>query len=142
MTENRRPFDELRVIGSPQGFQVYDSARRKLNILALDLFLRPGNAPLMQIAMPAGNIDVVGKSLFAVVDPVTGKPRVVKRIEWADGQSTDFPEPEKVQAMANPAAGVQEMPPMRQNGPGAIGEPREPAVEPTGPAAPNEQGHA
>ena len=122
-------FGELRVIGSPQGFQVYDSSRRKLNILALDLFLRPGNAPLMQIAMPAGNIDIVGKALFAVVDLATGKPRVVKRIEWADGQSTDFPEPEKAQAAA-PAAGNG------RNGPVGPEHPAEAAVEPTGPAAP------
>ena len=97
-------FGELRVIGSPQGFQVYDSSRRKLNILALDLFLRPGNAPLMQVAMPAGNIDIVGKALFAVVDLATGKPRVVKRIEWADGEHTDFPELEKAAAVVNPNA--------------------------------------
>jgi hypothetical protein len=96
-------IDTLRVIGSPQGFAVYDNARRKLNVMALDLFIRPGNPPLMQIAMPAGNIDVVGKSLFAVVDMATGKPRIVKRIEWADGEVTDFPEPEKVQAAMHPA---------------------------------------
>ena len=95
MADSRAPLDQLRVIGSPQGFAVYDNARRKLNVMALDLFIRPGNPPLMQIAMPAGNIDVVGKALFAIVDVATGKPRVVKRIEWADGESTDFPEPEK-----------------------------------------------
>ena len=99
MADSRAPLDQLRVIGSPQGFAVYDNARRKLNVMALDLFIRPGNPPLMQIAMPAGNIDVVGKALFAIVDLATGKPRVVKRIEWADGQSTDFPEPEKVAAV-------------------------------------------
>ena len=102
MAETRGPLDQLRVIGSPQGFAVYDNARRKLNVMALDLFIRPGNAPLMQVAMPAGNIDVVGKALFAVVDPGTGKPRVVKRIEWADGEHTDFPEPEKAESVVNP----------------------------------------
>ena len=95
-------LDTLRVIGSPQGFAVYDNARRKLAIMALDVFIRPGQPPLMQIAMPAGNIDVVGKALFAVVDPETGKPRVVRRIDWADGSSVDFPDPEKVQAAVNP----------------------------------------
>jgi hypothetical protein len=99
MSEN---LDTLRVIASPQGFAVYDNARRKLNVMAFDLFVRPNNAPLLQIAMPAGNVDVVGKALFAIVDLATGKPRIVKRIEWADGESTDFPEPEKVQTAVNP----------------------------------------
>jgi hypothetical protein len=104
MPENKSSsLDTLRVIGSPQGFAVYDNARRKLNVMALDLFIRPGNAPLMQIAMPAGNIDVVGKALFAIVDVATGKPRVVKRIEWADGEHTDFPEPEKAESVVNSA---------------------------------------
>ena len=110
MSETKQPLDQLRVIGSPQGFAVYDNARRKLNVMALDIFMRPGNAPLMQIAMPAGNIDVVGKALFAVVDVGTGKPRVVKRIEWADGEDTDFPEPEKAQAVVNPNANGQGVP--------------------------------
>ena len=135
-------FGELRVIASPQGFAVYDSSRRKLNILALDLFLRPGNPPLMQIAMPAGNIDIVGKALFVVVDLATGKPRVVKRIEWADGQSTDFPEPEKVGAVVNPAADGRASSPMSQNGPVGPDSPAEVLVEPTGPAGANTQGSA
>jgi hypothetical protein len=104
MTETRGRFDTLRVIGSPDGFAVYDTGRTKLNIMALDLFIRPGNPPLMQVAMPAGMIDVVGKALFAIVDVATGKPRVVKRIEWADGESTDFPEPEKVESVVNSKA--------------------------------------
>ena len=108
----RRPLDELRVIASPQGFAVYDSNRRKLSVHALDVFVRPGHAPMMQIALPAGNIDVVGKSIFAVVDPASGKPRVVRRIEWADGEHTDFPEPEKSQNVSaanneGPIAGAE-----------------------------------
>ena len=110
MADSRGPLDQLRVIGSPQGFAVYDNARRKLNVMALDLFIRPGNPPLMQIAMPAGNIDVVGKALFAIVDLATGKPRIVKRIEWADGEHTDFPEPEKAPAVVNPNADGQDGP--------------------------------
>lgn len=101
-------FEELRIIGSPKGFAVYNSGRRKLSVMALDLFVRPGQPPLMQIAMPAGNIDVVGKALFAIVDVATGKPRVVRKIEWADGQSTEFPDPEKVQAVVNPNANEQD----------------------------------
>jgi hypothetical protein len=107
MAETQGPLDQLRVIGSPQGFAVYDNARRKLSIMALDVFIRQGHPPLMQIAMPAGNIDVVGKTLFAIADPQTGKPRVVKRIEWADGESTEFPDPEKVQAVFNSNANGQ-----------------------------------
>jgi hypothetical protein len=99
-------LDTLRVIASSQGFAVYDNARRKINVMALDLFIRPGNQPLMHIAMPAGNVDVVGKALFAIADPATGKPRIVKRIEWADGESTDFPEPERQ------AEGEQKVPPV------------------------------
>jgi hypothetical protein len=110
MAETRAPLDQLRVIGSPQGFAVYDNARRKLNVMALDLFIRPGNPPLMQIAMPAGNIDVVGKALFAIVDVATGKPRVVRRIEWADGEHTDFPEPEKAEPVFNKDANGQDGP--------------------------------
>lgn len=104
MAETRGSLDTLRVIGSPQGFAVYDNARRKLNVMALDLFIRPGNPPLMQIAMPAGNVDVVGKALFAIVDLATGKPRIVTRITWADGETTDFPVPEKVESVVNPNA--------------------------------------
>jgi hypothetical protein len=102
MAETRGRFDTLRVIGSPDGFAVYDTGRNKLNIMALDLFIRPGNPPLMQVAMPAGMIDVVGKALFAIVDVDTGKPRVVRRIEWADGAHTVFPEPEKAPSVVNP----------------------------------------
>ncbi len=95
MNENRRVMDELRLIASPQGFQIFDSARKKLSVHACDVFIRPGMAPVMQIALPAGHVDVVGKPLFAVVDLETGKPRIIKRIEWADGAATDFPVPEK-----------------------------------------------
>jgi hypothetical protein len=104
MAETRGRLDTLRVIGSPDGFAVYDNSRTKLNVMALDLFIRPGNPPLMQVALPAGMIDVVGKALFAIVDMTTGKPRVVKRIEWADGEATDFPEPEKAPSVVNPPA--------------------------------------
>ena len=62
---------------------------------AVDMMIRPGVPPMIMVAMPAGDIDVDGKALFAVVDPSSGRPRVVKRIEWADGGVTDFPEPEK-----------------------------------------------
>src|SRR3974390_1100085 len=88
-------FSELRLIASPQGYAVYDGTRKKLSVMAMDVFVRPGHPPFMQVALPAGNVDVTGKPLFAVVDPTTGKPRVVRRVEWADGASTDFPEPEK-----------------------------------------------
>lgn len=121
MVDGRKPLDELRVIGSLQGFAVYDSSRRKLNVMALDVFVRPGQPPFMQIAMPAGDIDIVGKPLFAIVDPASGKPRVVKRIEWADGEATDFPEPEKAQAVVNKnAAGNGEN--RSQNEIGAAGQ--------------------
>ena len=95
--------------------------------------------------MPAGNIDIVGKALFAVVDLATGKPRVVKRIEWADGQSTDFPEPEKVQGVVNSQDGRQagrDGAPISQNGPIGPDSPREVLNEPTGPAGANTQGSA
>jgi hypothetical protein len=106
MTEqNRRVFDELRLIASPQGFAVYDTAKRKLSVHAADVIIRPGNAPLLHIALPAGSIDVVGKSVFAVVDPATGKPRVVRKVEWADGEETSFPVPEGAQGALNQKAG-------------------------------------
>jgi hypothetical protein len=94
MPQNNQ-FSELRLIASPQGFAVYDGTRKKLEILAMDVFVRPGQPPFMQIALPAGNVDVAGKALYAIVDPTTGKPRVVRRIEWADGESVDYPVPEK-----------------------------------------------
>jgi hypothetical protein len=99
-------FSELRLIASPQGHAVYDGTRKKLEILAVDVFVRPGHPPFMQVALPAGNIDVAGKALYAIVDVTTGKPRVVKRIEWADGERTDFPEPEKgTESVSNVGAG-------------------------------------
>lgn len=135
MSENTSGnLDTLRVIGSPQGFSVYDNARRKLAVMALDLFIRPNAAPLMQIAMPAGNIDVIGKPLFAVVDPGTGKPRVVKRIEWADGESTDFPAPEQVQAEASQTSAPGS--PISQNANGGGGEPTIADSATSGPGAP------
>jgi hypothetical protein len=94
-------FSELRLIASPQGHAIYDGTRKKLEILAADVFVRPGHPPFMQVALPAGTVDVMGKALYAIVDPTTGKPRVVKRIEWADGQATDFPEPEKAETVVN-----------------------------------------
>src|SRR3974390_3149173 len=98
-------FSELRLIASPQGYAVYDGTRKKLSVMAMDVFVRPGNPPFMQVALPAGNVDVTGKPLFAVVDPTSGKPRVVKRIEWADGESTDFPAPEKGETVVNKNTG-------------------------------------
>jgi hypothetical protein len=89
MTDNR--MDTLRVMADPNGYQVYDTARNKLNVLACDILIRPGQPPLLQISLPAGRIDVVGTPLFALVDPDTGRPRVVKRVDWADGAFTEFP---------------------------------------------------
>jgi hypothetical protein len=105
MEQNRRVFDELRLIASPQGFAVYDSSRRKLSVHAADVIIRPGNVPLLHIALPAGSVDVAGKSVFAVVDPATGKPRVVRKVEWADGAETVFPVPEGAQGVFNSKAG-------------------------------------
>jgi hypothetical protein len=85
----------FRLIASEQGFSVYDSEKRKMPVAAVDMMIRPGVPPMIMVAMPSGDIDVDGKALFAVVDPSSGRPRVVKRIEWADGAATDFPEPEK-----------------------------------------------
>ncbi len=119
MTENRRIFGELRLIASPQGFAVYDSARKKLSVHAIDVFIRPGMQPIMQVALPAGEVDVVGKPLFAIVDIETGKPRIVSRIEWADGASTDFPAPEKAQGVVKPnGVGTP-----TEQGPGSTSEP-------------------
>jgi len=97
-------FNELRLIASPQGFTVLDSSRRKLSVHAVDVMIRPGHPPFLHIALPAGNIDVVGNPIFAVVDVATGRPRVVKRIEWADGAATDFPVPEKMPGQDNAKA--------------------------------------
>lgn len=87
----------LRVIASEQGFVVYDRDKRKVACAAVDLLIRPNVPPMIMVAMPSGDIDVDGKALFAVVDPSSGRPRVVHRIEWADGEATDFPAPEKKQ---------------------------------------------
>jgi hypothetical protein len=120
-------FSELRLIASPQGFAVYDAARKKLAVLAIDVMIRPGNPPLMSVALPAGPIDVVGKPIFAVVDPASGQPRVVRRIEWADGTTTDFPAPEKAadvfngkQAPAGPGPATGSLP---IEGQGQVGAP-------------------
>jgi len=93
----------LRLIASPEGFAVYDNSGRKLAVAAVDLFVRPGQPPMMMVALPAGNVDVVGKVLFAVVDPELGKPRVVTRIEWADGSVSDYPAPEQGQTIVSNA---------------------------------------
>jgi hypothetical protein len=98
-------FSELRLIASPQGFAVYDSNKKKLGVLAVDVMIRPGNPPMLSIALPAGNVDVVGNAIFAIVDPASGSPRVVRRIEWADGQATDFPAPEKAKGVVKSESG-------------------------------------
>jgi hypothetical protein len=98
----------FRLIASEQGFAVYDSEKRKIAVAAVDMMIRPGVPPMIMVAMPSGDIDVDGKALFAVVDPSSGRPRVVKRIEWADGQATDFPEPEK--AASGPKVSSEQAP--------------------------------
>jgi hypothetical protein len=89
-------WNAVRMVASPEGFAVYDSSKRKLAAAAVDVMVRPGVAPMLMLALAGGNVDVQGNSLFAVVDPLTGKPKVVTRIEWADGTASEFPAPEKV----------------------------------------------
>jgi hypothetical protein len=88
-------WNAVRMVASPEGFAVYDSSKRKLAAAAVDVMVRPGVAPMLMLALAGGNVDVQGNSLFAVVDPLTGKPKVVTRIEWADGTASEFPAPEK-----------------------------------------------
>jgi hypothetical protein len=90
-------FNSVRLIASKEGFQVIDSSGKKLAAAAIDCFIRPGAPPMIMLALAGGQIDIAeAKALFAIVDPTTGKPRVVRKIVWADGGADmEFPVPEK-----------------------------------------------
>lgn len=88
-----KPLQSIRVVASPDGFFVKDSAGQNLNTAAVDIAVRPGKPPVVRLGLYCGNFDVAGVPVFSVADPATGRPKPVRKIIWFDGTSTDFPEP-------------------------------------------------
>jgi hypothetical protein len=102
-------FSRVRLIASAQGFTLYDGNNKKLAVAAVDLMIRPGVPPMVMAALAAGQVDVAeSQAMFAIVDPQSGKPRVVRKIQWADGGETDFPAPEK--AASGPKVSSEQKP--------------------------------
>ena len=98
-------MDEVRVIASRDGYSVYGPKKEKLQAVAVDVLIRPGSPPIISLALPGGQIDIAGGAFYAVFDPRAGRARVVKRIEWADGEATDFPVPPQAPAIVTPESG-------------------------------------
>jgi hypothetical protein len=103
-------FATMRICASPDGFFVQDSAKNNIYVAAMDVAIRPNMPPMIQVAMACGNIDIVGKPLFAVMDPSNGQARVVRKIVWADGTEMEFPAPERAPEQAPQPAGGQAEP--------------------------------
>ena len=99
-------YDQLRVIASPNGVTVVDEKRNALtNVFGINLAVRPGKPPVMQLNLLAGAFDVAGVPTFLAADPAGGPPKAVKSIEWWDGTGVAFPEPPPAAVTMQPPVG-------------------------------------
>jgi hypothetical protein len=102
-------YEQLRVIASPEGLVVKDALGQNLQVIGVDIRLRPGLPPVMMLSLVSGPFDVAGVPQFLVSDPATGQPKPVKRVQWHDGTEAEFPEPPAPAAQAAaPAAPAPE----------------------------------
>ncbi len=58
-------------------------------ICAIDVSIRPDDMVKAAIVLWAGMVDVGAEAEFHVMNPSTGEPKAVKRIEFADGSAFD-----------------------------------------------------
>lgn len=88
----KNQYSALRVVASPDGLVVWDVNRKAVpGIISVDISLRPAQPPLMRVNMVCGNFDVAGTPVFAIVDPATGAPKPVARVEFSDGTVFEAP---------------------------------------------------
>lgn len=87
-------YDQIRVVASPDGMFILDAKGAKIHVFAVNIALRAGQPPVMQLNMLAQPFDVAGQATFMAVDPVSGEPKPVKRIEFWDDTAHDFPKVE------------------------------------------------
>lgn len=98
-----RPFQHVQVRARNGTLSVLDANGRTIpGITAVDIALRPAKPPLMRLNMVAGNFDVEGVPMFAMIDPTDGRLRPVKSVEFADG-GLSF-EPPAIEAAAPASA--------------------------------------
>ena len=104
----KKDYSSLRVIAGPDGILVQDANRKAIpGIFGVDISIRPGKPPVMRVNLICGHFDVAGTPLFAVADPASGQPRLVSRIEFADGGTFEPPPPPAV--VADPGAAGKAM---------------------------------
>ncbi len=102
----QKRYDQIRVLGSPDGMFVKDAYGRNIQVFAVNIALRAGHPPVMQLNLLAQPFDVQGVPTFMAQDPDTGQPKAVRRIEFHDGTVHEFPEaPKPPVAMSQPAGG-------------------------------------
>ncbi len=112
----KNQYSAIRVVASPDGLVVWDVNRKAVpGIISVDISLRPAKPPLMRVNMVCGNFDVAGTPMFAIVDPATGAPKAVTRVEFSDGTVFEAPPLPVVEAaMPQAAPGA----PVKSNGGG------------------------
>jgi len=94
----RKRFDQVRIVASPDGVLVRDVNGHTIEgVIAADCAVRPGQTPVIRLVMFNGTYDVAGTPAFLAMGQTRpGAPKAVKRIEFWDGEISEFPEPPDV----------------------------------------------
>lgn len=100
-------YDQIRVVGSPEGYWVKDAKGQNMHVFGVDAALRNGRPPVLRINLICGNLDIAGHPVFAIADPATGQARTVRKITWLDGTEVEFPIPPSPPPSGEPAAATQ-----------------------------------
>ncbi|TIX28901.1 hypothetical protein [Mesorhizobium sp.] len=79
--------------GASVGTKVFDveSGREISGIVAVEMpRFEAGDPIFLKLELLAGVLEITGAPRFCVADPKTGKPREVKSITFADGETVEF----------------------------------------------------